>query len=64
MTNREFQTFVKRPRFISDTAGVLLYEDQKEDKRIWSDYYANLKSVIPFICLYLAIPYYLSDDVY
>ena len=62
MTNKEFQTFVKRPRFIEDTDGIILFEDPKEDEENKTHYSTLLKVIVPLVLAYIGLAFYCTDN--
>ena len=63
MTNKEFIAFVKRPRHIENTDGIILYEDKNEDESYKSNYWTNCKIILPVILAYILIAFYFTNSI-
>jgi hypothetical protein len=63
MSNKEFLTFVRRPRHLEDTDGIILHADKETDDYMkkMKDYPRNCKFIIPIIIAYIAFAFYLCE---
>ena len=66
MTNKEFLAFVRRPRHMDSTDGIILHADkEKDDNHKWQkDYPRNCKVILPLILMYLAVAFHLSASLH
>ena len=66
MSNKEFLAFVRRPRQIESTDGIILHADKETDDYMkkMKDYPRNCKVIIPIIFIYTAVAFYLCEDVH
>lgn len=65
MTNREFLAFVRRPRQIESTDGIILHADKEVDDHMkrMKDYPRNCKIILPILFAYLAVAFYLCANL-
>lgn len=63
MSNKEFLAFVRRPRYLADEDGILLYEDTKEDNGGKTNFALNLCRLIPFVAFMIFLAYYYAESL-
>ena len=62
MTNKEYLAFVRRPRQVDDTDGIILYEDEEEDEAHKRSYQKISSIVVPILIAYFMIGCYLCES--
>lgn len=63
MTNKEFLAFVKRPRHIDDTDGIIMYEDEEEDRAHKRSYKKVTSVILPILISYFIVGCYLCESL-
>ena len=61
LTNKEFLAFVKRPRHIEDTDGIIIFEDEEEDRAHKRSYKKITSIVVPVLVSEFLIGFYLCE---
>lgn len=65
MTNKEFLAFVRRPRHIESTDGIILHADKETDDYMkkMKDYPRNCKIILPILFAYVVVAFYLCESL-
>jgi hypothetical protein len=61
MTNREFMTFVKRPRFVEHYDAIRLFEDDDQEANSKVDYKRTCIIMVPFVLFYIVYAFIRSE---